>query len=221
MLKAIVFDFDGTLLESAEIKTDAFAELFRNHPQYQREIIEYHLAHAGISRYVKFRAIYRDILKCPLMQEEEERLGLTFQQLIAEKIAVCPFVPGARAFLNNVASQYKCFIASGTPDAELRPLVVQRGLEKFFDEVHGAPTSKAAILQGILRRHALAPSEVLGIGDALSDLEAAQSERIPFAGRVRAREAAIFPRGSTVALFHDFEELANEWSTLLARIALP
>jgi phosphoglycolate phosphatase-like HAD superfamily hydrolase len=220
MLKAIVFDFDGTLLESAEIKTDAFAELFRDHPQHQREILEYHLAHAGISRYLKFRAIYRDILKRPLVQEEEERLGLTFQRLIAEQIAVCPYVPGARAFLQTVAGQYKCFIASGTPDAELQPLVAQRGLEEFFDEVHGAPAAKAEILKSILRRHALAPSEVLSIGDALSDLEAARAEQIPFAGRVRLGEAVIFPHGSTVALFHDFEELAEEWSALLARVTV-
>ena len=221
MLKAIVFDFDGTLLESAEIKTEAFAELFNEYPQHQRRIVDYHLAHEGISRYVKFREIYRDILKRPLGQEEEDRLGLTFGRLIADKIAVCPLVPGAWAFLENVASQYKCFIASGTPEVELHPLVAQRGLRKFFDEVHGAPTPKPEILQGILQKHVLDPSEVLSIGDALSDLEAAQSVRIPFVGRVRTGEAAIFPHGKTVALFHDFDELGKGWNTILAQIRRP
>lgn len=221
MLKAIVFDFDGTLLESAEIKTEAFAALFSEYPQHQRRIVEYHLAHEGISRYVKFREIYRDILERPLGQEEEKRLGLTFGRLIADKIAVCSLVPGARAFLENVASRYKCFIASGAPEAELRPLVAQRGLSEFFDEVHGAPTSKPEILQGLLRQHALDPSEVLSIGDALSDLEAAQSVRIPFVGRVRRGEAGTFPCGKTAALFHDFDELGKGWNAILAQIRRP
>jgi len=218
-LKAIVFDLDGTLLESAEIKTEAFGELFREYPQHRGEIIEYHLAHEGVSRYVKFRAICRDILKQPLDQAEEVRLGIEFSRLIAKKMAACPLVSGARAFLERVAARYKCFIASGTPHEELCMIVAQRGIEKYFSEWHGAPWSKEDVLRGILERHALIPLEVLCIGDSMSDLQAARAVRVPFVGRAKRRSGVAFPDGTTVGLFHDFDELLKEWSAIEGRIA--
>jgi histidinol phosphatase-like enzyme len=71
----------------------------------------------------------------------------------------------------------------------------------------------------ILQQHSLVPSQVLSIGDALSDLEAAQAEGIPFAGRICAEGASVFPPGTTVTLFRDFEELERGWDSLLARLA--
>lgn len=220
MLEAIVFDFDGTLMESADIKADAFVQLFRNYPQHQDKILKYHLAHAGVSRYVKFREIYRNILRQPLAAYEEERLGEMFRQLINAKMSACPLVPGVQAFLGTASRQFKCFIASGAPEGELRPLIEERGLRRYFEGIHGSPQSKREILHMILRQYSLVPSQVLSIGDALSDLDAAQAEGIPFAGRICAEEAVVFPVGTTVALFRDFEELEREWGSLLARLAL-
>jgi phosphoglycolate phosphatase-like HAD superfamily hydrolase len=218
MVQAIVFDFDGTVLESADIKTDAFRELFRNHPEHQDEIVKYHLAHAGISRYTKFCEIYRNILKQPLSGREEERLGSVFQHLIADRMMTCPLVPGVQAFLDVASRRFKCFIASGTPEKELHPLVDHRGLRGFFEGIHGSPKTKVEIHRMILQQYSLAPSQVLSIGDALSDLEAAQAEGIPFAGRICGVGEAIFPLGSTVALFRDFEELERGWDSLLTRL---
>ena len=42
MIKNIIFDFDGVILESVEIKTQAFAKLFSNYPLYIDEIISHH-----------------------------------------------------------------------------------------------------------------------------------------------------------------------------------
>ncbi|GAF78578.1 unnamed protein product, partial [marine sediment metagenome] len=33
MIKAIIFDFDGVIVESSDIKTEAFRELFQDYPQ--------------------------------------------------------------------------------------------------------------------------------------------------------------------------------------------
>ena len=63
MLKAIFFDFDGVIVESAGIKTEAFRKLFSNYPDQVDEIVDYHKANAGISRYDKFDYIYEKILK--------------------------------------------------------------------------------------------------------------------------------------------------------------
>ena len=56
-LELIVFDFDGTLCDSAEVKTQAFYDLyFDSHgPAIARAVKEHHLANVGVSRYDKIR----------------------------------------------------------------------------------------------------------------------------------------------------------------------
>ena len=34
MIQVVVLDFDGVLVESADVKTEAFAQLFPAHPTY-------------------------------------------------------------------------------------------------------------------------------------------------------------------------------------------
>ncbi|MFH1369573.1 MAG: HAD-IA family hydrolase [Elusimicrobiota bacterium] len=183
MIKVIVFDFDGVILESADIKTDAFAELFSDYPGKQKEIVDYHLANAGISRYVKFRHIYKNILKLPLTELEEKELGSRFTRIVFEKILETPFVRGAREFLEDNRKEYKMFIASGTPEEELLEIILKRGLNKYFTEIHGSPKKKLDIITGIIARHGLRKNEILYIGDAQSDRIAAEQAGVNFVER--------------------------------------
>lgn len=78
MKKAIVFDFDGVILESMDVKTRAFRDLFEDYPEHNDEIVRFHLDNGGMSRFEKFRIIYRDILSLPLSESEFERLSTKF-----------------------------------------------------------------------------------------------------------------------------------------------
>ena len=52
--EAIFFDFDGVLVDSVSIKTEAFRKLFKGFGQQCVEaLVYYHIEHGGISR-VKF-----------------------------------------------------------------------------------------------------------------------------------------------------------------------
>ena len=58
MIKAIIFDFDGVLVESLDIKTRAFAKLFGPEgPDMAKRVVDYHLQNGGVSRYEKFTDI--------------------------------------------------------------------------------------------------------------------------------------------------------------------
>ena len=57
--KAIALDFDGVILESAVIKTQAFSGVFENYPEHLEAIINHHLNNVGVSRYEKFKYIYK------------------------------------------------------------------------------------------------------------------------------------------------------------------
>jgi len=52
----------GVILESVDIKGWAFGGLFEAYPEYVDEIVIFHHANRGMSRFDKFRYIYKNIL---------------------------------------------------------------------------------------------------------------------------------------------------------------
>ena len=56
MLKGIVFDFDGVIAESVQVKTNAFAELYGPFGNdVVQKVISHHEANGGVSRYEKIK----------------------------------------------------------------------------------------------------------------------------------------------------------------------
>jgi phosphoglycolate phosphatase-like HAD superfamily hydrolase len=183
-LRAIVFDFDGVILESADVKTEAFLALYAEHgAEIVAKVREHHLAHLGISRFKKFAWIAEHLLKTPLSEAESVALGERFSALALDRVLAAPMVPGAQAALEQLSDRLLLFVASGTPQAELDLIVDRRGLRRFFREVWGTPTEKPAIVRDLLARHALAPEEVLFIGDGVSDHQAAVATGLHFLAR--------------------------------------
>lgn len=209
----IIFDFDGVILESTEIKTRAFARLFEHHPEHVDAVVELHLRHAGVSRYEKFRMIHRDILELPLDDPELERLGTEFSRIALDEILRCPFVPGAREFLEARHRTHELYVASGTPEEELREIVRHRELEPFFRAAYGTPATKDDISRRILAELGAEPHHAVFVGDATSDLEGARAAGVPFVGRVPADGPNPF-EGEGVPVVEDLRELEREWPRL-------
>lgn len=207
---AVVFDFDGVVLESADIKTEAFAELFDGN----REAVAYHLEHVGVSRFEKFRHITTEILGRPYTEADERRLGERFAALVFERVLRCPFVPGARELLQRRAGELPLFVASGTPEDELREIVARRGLLGMFAGVYGTPDTKGEILARIIRERELTPAEVVMVGDATTDLAGAREAGTRFIGRVGPGAPDPFA-DHDVPVVGDLGELDRRWSELL------
>lgn len=196
---AIVFDFDGVLVESVDIKTRAFVELYRPHGEsVARAVADYHLSHGGVSRYEKFRHFHHEFLGKDLPADEERGLASRFSVLVEDAVVKAPWVPGAREFLADFKGRLPMFVASATPTTELKRIVERRGMNDYFNGVWGAPATKREIITDVVRINKIPASRVLMVGDAVSDLQGAYQASVNFVGVVRRNQSNPFPSNVTI-----------------------
>jgi HAD superfamily hydrolase (TIGR01549 family) len=184
MIKILLFDFDGVITETINVKTQAFRDLFSDYPEAIEEIARYHRGNGGISRFVKIRHIYNEILKKNLTETMFEQLCQRYSKLVKEKVINADLVPGAQELLDYAFGKFKMFVVSGTPQEEMREIVKKRRMDKYFQGIYGAPTTKSDIINKILREESLKKNEVIFVGDAVNDFEAAVHTGIRFCARV-------------------------------------
>lgn len=183
-LEAIIFDCDGVILESADLKSQAFLKIGRPFgEEIQKRFYEYHLRHTGVSRYEKFAWLYQNELGRSITSDESARLGSLFAQYCAEAVRRAPFVPGFEAVLSYSYGRWPLFVASGTPQEELSQTLAARGLSAKFRAVLGSPPAKSRLLAQIIADNRLDPQKTLMVGDGETDFKAAQDNHTLFYGR--------------------------------------
>lgn len=192
MISTIIFDFDGVLLESVSVKTDAFRRLFSFTPTYVDQIVQFHLDNGGMSRFDKFRYIYNNILHTNLSHEEFDLLSQRFSDLVEEAVATAPFVNGALDFLETVGRKYILYIVSATPEEELVRIVVKKDISRYFSGIFGSPQKKVDHIRQIVTTHGCSPKDVLFIGDAINDWQAARESGVRFIARVMPGDSDRF-----------------------------
>ena len=207
MLKAIIFDFDGVIVESLEVKKEAFRKLFLDYPDKLKEIIDYHMANGGLSRYKKFEHIYRNILRKELSEEKSQELGQKFAEYGVKGVIESVFVKGAEEFLKKYYQKFSFFIASGTPEDEMVMIAKQRGLTKFFKGIYGSPKTKGEMAKKILNEQRLKKDEVIFVGDAVNDYYGAEENGIRFVARLHDIYSNPFVDFDVKQTVRDFKDL--------------
>ncbi|MDD1671259.1 MAG: HAD hydrolase-like protein [Methanomicrobiales archaeon] len=210
MIQLVILDFDGVILESVAIKTKAFRELFSSVPAYVDEIVAYHQANSGVSRFDKFRHIYESILHEPLTEDRFRWLARRYAELVVDGVLASPFVPGALEFLGWFHQRLPLYIVSATPQDEIRFIVKERGLSRYFRGVFGSPRKKVDCIREILATSGSEPGKAVYVGDAPNDLHAARALGVRFVGRVG--EGGINPfsgEGQVERIVKDLHELGK------------
>lgn len=197
--RAVFLDFDGVILESADIKTKAFTELYKPYgPDVLAAAIAHHKAHGGISRRQKIRHCHATLLGKILSTAELDRLAGQFSHLVEDAVVATDWVPGAEALVTSLQGRMPVFVVSGTPEVELCRIVARRGMSHLFTEVRGSPPEKPPIIRALLSRHGLSADAAVFVGDSMTDHDAALATGLAFVGRVSDGEPSPFPDGTRV-----------------------
>ncbi len=175
MIHGIVFDFDGTLVQSKQLKYDAYFELFPKDARHE-DIIRSVLAECfEASRYVILERILRmtgEVAEriVPGTQDLAER----YNDIVTEGAKTCPETPGASDILRELSPNYTLYLSSTNPEAPLREIVEYRGWTGSFKDIYGYPRHKNETIVTIMQQEQVAAGEMMVVGDGESDRTSAE-----------------------------------------------
>jgi len=202
-IKLIALDFDGTLVESNQIKDHAFDTIFNDWPEHKEEMMHWHYSHNSIERKEKFKYFVENFLNVTERDNLIEQLSTKFEKLTRMAIIECAFVNGAEDFLKKIYGRFLVYLVSATPQLELELILKSKGLEVAFNKVYGAPINKKNILKKIIKEEKLLAHEIIYIGDSPEDQDCAKVLGINFIGRYSGRDI----NDTTHFVFNDFYEI--------------
>jgi len=184
MIKNILFDFDGVILDSMPIREFGFSEIFK---KYQKEDVEellvFHNQNGGWSRFLKIRHFYENILKKEISDNEVQKYTEKFSQIMKKELVNKKYlILETIQFLEWAESKYNLHIVSGSEHNELNYLCEKLGVDKYFKTINGSPTKKGVLVKDILENFNYLKSETILIGDSINDFQASQENNIKFYG---------------------------------------
>ena len=181
MLKGIIFDFDGVIAESIQVKTAAFSSLYERYGNdIVAKVIEHHESNGGMSRFEKFKFYHESYLNKSITNQELKELSYQFSELVVKKVIDSPYVPGVLEYIQKCYEKYDLFISTGTPTKEMKQILIGRDIDRYFTKTYGSPDKKSIHISKIMSKYNYHPDELIFYGDASTDIEAAEQARIPF-----------------------------------------
>jgi len=176
MIECIVFDFDGTLVKSDQIKKDVFFEVIRDIPQakgYLESIIQ---KNPTATRDIVFSSLTKILANnsIPLGDYTSDSLVVDYTELCEKKVINCEEMKGAESLFEQLISDNKrLYVNTATPLYAINNIIKGRGWAQYFEKIFGAPASKISNLKILFEDSLNNSKNTIVVGNGKSDYEAA------------------------------------------------
>jgi HAD superfamily hydrolase (TIGR01549 family) len=175
-LTTLIFDFDGTLVNSFEAKKDAFMHAMATCGQGSREQYEQlYSTHGAANRIELLRRSFADVCSRNPSGAESVTLTAEYARHYRSRLNEIALFPGFVEFYNRFQNRYRFAVASNAPRDEVVEICRSLGIEHFFVRIYGHPMSKMAALHEVIDEFGIEPPNILYVGDRVEDRIAAQT----------------------------------------------
>jgi phosphoglycolate phosphatase-like HAD superfamily hydrolase len=204
MIKNIIFDFDGVILDSVPIKTEAYRVLFKDYEDILvEELIKYHEINGGISRYEKIKYFFNKLLNQEISKKSILKLANDYSSLTKEELSKSKYlIEDTISFIKRNYQNYNLHIASGADEGDLKDICNSLDISKYFLSINGSPIIKSVIIKEIINTHKYCYKETILIGDSINDYNAAKLNNISFYAYNNSRLMSTYPYLNS---FYDFK----------------
>ncbi len=183
MIHGVIFDFDGTLVDSNAIKRACFFEVARHLPGSDGLLNEILADPEAGDRYAVFEQFVSRHPTAGRGSADAKGLASRYTALCETRIVQAPEIAGASEVIGTLkkAGLYLA-ISSATPQTTLLRIVAARGMSDFFEEVLGTPEDKRSHIEQVLHHTGRTPSNIVYVGDSEMDQQAALTTDCHFIG---------------------------------------
>lgn len=183
MIKVIVFDFDGVLVNSNMVKREAYYEALapiKNSSEILQTVL---IEHPEYDRYAVTRAVLSQCVGEGRYREQQvDEYAFRYNRIVQHFIARNGLVDGVCSVLNELSRNRSLYINSATPRSALEESVKILGITSYFREIYGSPQSKADNLGSILKSEFALGRDTVVVGDGESDYGVARACGCHFIG---------------------------------------
>jgi len=182
MKKNLLFDFDGVILDSIDIKTEAFKTIFSEYnDRYIEKLVSFHLENGGLSRFVKIKYFFENIIESEVSEEEIYRYADKFGEICRKFLIDKKYlIQDSLKFIHQNYKNYSMHIVSGAEESELKYICSSLKLDRYFIDINGSPTPKSELIESIIKKYRYRDDDTVMIGDSINDYKAAVDNGIEF-----------------------------------------
>jgi phosphoglycolate phosphatase len=208
LIRGIIFDFDGTLIDSYGAIAESLNHVRSAHklPPIDPEKVKSMVGH-GLEELIE------EAIGPERVGEGVKLFREQYAQVCEERTSVLPQVKETIESLDGRG--YQMGIASNKPSYFVRDILKALEMDHLFAEVVGpndvaTPKPDPEMLEMIMMRVGLGPDEVVYVGDMLLDIEVARRSGVPIYAiptGSATREALL--EGRPDRLLHKFSDLLN------------
>lgn len=176
MYKIIVFDFDGTLVDSNSIKIDGFYNLVDGDAESVEHMNDALREDNGTRWDVFHNYLTKRQSNTTSILRDVASLVEKYSMIVDNAIISAPEMPGATILLDKLLlSDCKLILSSATPYLNLVSIIEKRGWIHYFNSIHGAPASKINTLKKILAMPHMSVGDLAVVGDGSDDRRSADA----------------------------------------------
>lgn len=176
--KVVIFDFDGTLIDSNKIKMDVYYKIFNSISSSENVIDDILKKYPELNRYDTIDKIIESLGSIRISRDDMVR---KYSELVFADIITASGIEYSLYILEKLKNLgVEIYLSSNTPIDILNNIIDLKGWKSYFNDIFGYPSMKVKTLEVIKDKYKYSNDKYLVVGDGQSDEVSARLNKVDF-----------------------------------------